>query len=484
MKKIKQLICTLTMIGFFLTGCTPFDDLNIDPTRSDQVNPGALLNPVLYGMATYNWNRYNGYTFPLMQAKVSTSNTNGVGWWYVTDAAGDGTWSTYYKWLNNIREMEMEAIKRNDSNYEAVAITLKSWIYQMLADAFGDVPMSEACRGTEQIFTPKFDTQQLIYQTLIADLDRANTLFNEESGLRYNKEGDLLYGASDQLVNLKSPGIMKWRKFCNSLRMRVLLRVLDLPQFNAKEQLAQMINNPEKYPVFESNEDEALLSVSGVFPQEAPMIRPQDFTSYVSLSEFFIDHLKTWEDPRLPIFATPAINADVESYIGIPSGYAVAPSFNGSLPNRNLAIAPMKLVLMSYAETEFIKAELGQKKIISIDPRIAYENGVRGAIQQWGGEVPEAYFEKEAVAYDGTFEKIMLQKFYALFFCDYQQWFEYNRTGLPRIPKGDGIPDANLMPRRFRYPANVQRTNMKNYQAAKENMGGDDTNTELIWQTK
>lgn len=484
MRKIKQLIYGITMMGFIATGCTPFDELNTDPTRSDQINPGALLNPVLYEMAVYNWNRYNSYTFPLMQSKVSTSNTNGVGWWYVTDAAGDGTWSTYYKWLNNIREMEQEAVKRNEPNYEAIAITLRSWIYQLLADSFGNVPMTEACRGTEQIFTPKFDTQQTIYQTLIDDLDKANSLFNEKEGLRYNKEGEMLYGTSDQLVNSKSSGILKWKKFCNSLRMRVLLRVMELPEFNAKAELAKMTNDPVTYPVFESNADEALLSITGVFPEEAPMTRPQDFTSYVSLSEFFIDNLVSWEDPRLPIFASQATNSGVKSYIGIPSGYAVAPSFNGSLPNQDLAKAPMKLSLMTYAETEFIKAELGQKQVIALDPRIAYENGVRSAILQWGAEVPDGYFEKETVAYDGTFERIMLQKFYALFFCDYQQWFEYNRTGLPHIPKGEGIPSANTMPRRFRYPANVQRTNMKNYQAAKENMGGDLTTTPLIWQPK
>ena len=56
----------------------------------------------------------------------------------------------------------------------------------------------------------------------------------------------------------------------------------------------------------------------------------------------------------------------------------------------------------------------------------------------------------------------MLQKYFALYFCDYQQWFEYNRTGLPAIPKGDGIPKDQEIPRRFKYPSVLQRTNMKN----------------------
>ena len=45
----------------------------------DEVNPGTLLNPILYETSVYNWKRYNSYTYDLMQCAVSTSSTNGVG---------------------------------------------------------------------------------------------------------------------------------------------------------------------------------------------------------------------------------------------------------------------------------------------------------------------------------------------------------------------------------------------------------------------
>ena len=65
-------------------------------------------------MATYNWNRYDDYTFPLLQSEVSTSSTTGVGWYFMSDAAGDGTWTTYYQWLNNIKAMENVAETMHD----------------------------------------------------------------------------------------------------------------------------------------------------------------------------------------------------------------------------------------------------------------------------------------------------------------------------------------------------------------------------------
>ena len=53
----------------------------------------------------------------------------------------------------------------------------------------------------------------------------------------------------------------------------------------------------------------------------------------------------------------------------------------------------------------------------------------------------------------------MLQKYYALFFNDYQQWFEYRRTGLPRLPRGQDLQNGGIMPVRFKYPLVVQTNN-------------------------
>src|SRR5690606_32677567 len=120
--------------------------------------------------------------------------------------------------------------------------------------------------------------------------------------------------------------------------------------------------------------------------------------------------------------------------------------------NRALVIAPMISVMMSYAEVEFIKAELAQKGKISADAKVHYENGVKAAIEQWGGNMPVDYFENEEAAYNGTMEQLLLQKYYALFFNDYQQWFEYRRTGLPVLPTAEGMLNNKKVPVRFQYP--------------------------------
>ena len=469
--------------------CESMDDTNIDPTRMNSANAGSFMDPVIYGMGIYTWNRYNSWTFQLMQCLLTTNSTSGVGWFNISDTAGAGVWSNYYKWNTNAKAIYDEAVKVGDPNYEAIALTLRCWIFENTTDAFGDIPVQESCRGEERLYSPKFETQADAYRYIIDSLDVANGKYDLKKGLQFNTNGDKMYCTSGSDLE----GILKWKKFTNSLRLRALLRVIDSQELGdmAKAELKKMLASPETYPVFESNEDNAKVHISGVAPDEAPMTRPSDLSSYKSLSEFFIDNLKNWNDPRLPIFAKTATNKDPEtgknvtSYIGLPSGYDVEPTITASSPNATyLATAPQDIQCLTYAEVLFIKAELAQRGIIDADAKSLYEQAVTAAITQWGVEMPEDYFSNPKTAYDGTLKRIMEQKFYALFFIDFQQWFEYNRTGYPDVPKGPGVDPSVHMPYRFKYPAILQRMNRENYLKAVESMGGDDFNTKLIWQTR
>ncbi len=94
---------------------------------------------------------------------------------------------------------------------------------------------------------------------------------------------------------------------------------------------------------------------------------------------------------------------------------------------------------MTYAEVELIKAELEHRSNKNTGAKTAYEKGVKAAIEQWGAAMPADYFTNSNAAYNGTLSRIRLQKYYALYFNDYQQWFEYRRTGLPWLPVANGM---------------------------------------------
>ena len=112
----------------------------------------------------------------------------------------------------------------------------------------------------------------------------------------------------------------------------------------------------------------------------------------------------------------------------------------------------------------------------------AYKKGVKAAIEQWGIDMPADYFDNPAAAYDGTLERIILQKYYALYFVDYQQWFDYRRTGFPVLPKEAGMENNQQMPVRFYYPIEVRNNNPENYQEAVGWLGADDFNTKVWWE--
>lgn len=488
MKKIfRNILILLATPALMLTSCESMDETNEDPTRMNSANAGNFMDPVIYNLAVFTWQRYNAWTFQLMQCLVTTNSTSGVGWYKISDSAGDGTWSSYYQMNTNAKAIYDYGLEANDPNYQAIGITLRCFMFENTTDAFGDIPVEESCRGDEQLYYPTFDKQVDVYKYIITMLDSANNLYQPSEGLQFNDDGDKMYCSSGS----DAAGMNKWKKFTNSLRMRALLRVIDVPELNSAAELKEMLENPDQYPIFESNDDNAKVYISGVSPDEAPLTRPSDLSSYKQLSEFFIDKLNEWDDPRLPIFAKKATNTDpvtgeeVSSYIGLPSGYDVTPTINGSAPNATyLATAPQDIQLLTYSEVLFIKAELAQRGVIDGDAQQYYEDAVTAAITQWGVEVPDGYFDNEAAAYDGTLKRIMEQKFYALFFIDLQQWFEYNRTGYPDVPKGPGVDANDNMPYRYKYPAILQRMNRTHYLEAVESMGSDDFTTKLIWQNR
>ena len=476
MMKILKFLFKSLAVTFVFSACTSdFDEINEDPNRIAQISPGTLVNPIIYGLAAHNVNRSASITFDLMQVTLPfPSVSGGLHRYDVGQNIGNSSWSNYYKWLNNIREMREKAIEVNDPNYQAVALTLNAWVYSILTDLFGPVPMTEAVRGEEGNLYPAFDSQKFIYETILADLERANELYDTETPMIY--ADDILFGNEVKL----------WRKFTNSLHLRLLLRISNRSETNAFQKLVSMINNPEKYPVFESTEESAILEVSGVTPNVSPWGRPQDFRLGTKMTEFFIENLNELEDPRRPVIATIALDEGNEpiGYKGIPSAYDGPESqftYNASTLNIEQVQNPMKIFFLTYAEVEFIKAELAQRGYID-GAEEHYKNGVRAAIEQLGADLPQDYFENEAAKYNGTLEQVLLQKYYALYFTDYQQWFEYRRTGFPELPKTEAMLNNGQMPSRFYYPSEIQVNNANNYQKAVEMLGGsDDINTKVWW---
>jgi hypothetical protein len=481
MKKLLLNIVLIAGIGLVSVSCDRnLDEVNVDESRISEPVASKLLVPIQYNMSAINYMRANDFTFDIMQVSLDFPNEgNSLSRYYITENTGAGFWNNSYKWLMQINDMKKAAIRDNDVNYQAIAMVLNAWVYSNLTDTYGDVPFSEASKLDETVSKPKFDKQKDIYVQLLDDLKAANSLFVTTKLLTGS---DLFYKAESD-VN----GIVNWKKFCNSLSLRLLTRILSKNgEVNVNQRILEIINDPVKYPIFQSNAESTKVNVTGVAPLLPPIARPQDFTTSRAASAFFVETLKANNDPRMSMFFGQAkdlaTNANI-GYKGAPTGYAYGTVFTyqPSNMNQNLAKAPLNILVYPYAELQFILSELAYKGIIPGNAQTFYENGVKATIEQWGSTMPANYLTNANVAYNGSLERIMLQKYVALFFVDQQQWFEKRRTGFPVLPNNGGLLNNGNMPSRLMYPPNPRVLNTVNYQAAVQQMGGDDINVKVWW---
>ena len=101
-------------------------------------------------------------------------------------------------------------------------------------------------------------------------------------------------------------------------------------------------------------------------------------------------------------------------------------------------------------------------------------------------EVDDFMSNASVVTLTGTdeqkLEMIINQKVVALYPDEFQGWFEYRRTGYPRILVGHDNDDLKgKMPRRYPWPTAEEQVNSASFAAALERFGGVDDETVKVW---
>lgn len=493
----------MVVCSILFTSCTKnFQEINTDPNNTPYALPQQLLAPALVGTMTSNQLRNRNFNNELMQVTVDVSDAEGKVFRYDYRS----TWSDYlyngwYAELTNFKDIYKGASNEITYNksYLGISLICQAWIYSMLTDTYGDVPFFESnLAKDENIIEPKFDRQKDIYMGLFKMLEDANTLLSVNTAIT---------GSSDPVYY---GDVTKWRKFGNSLYLRLLLRISGKAEVTDTciAKIQEIVETKAStYPIISSNDESAILRWTGAGPYVSPLmtVREQDFRA-PGIANFFIDHLATWNDPRIdiPTYGTSSINRwciapSSGAYVGVPSGYAPGENpvkrsyFYSTTSARTLMNDPLTGMILNYAEVNFILAEAAAKGWISRSAETYYNTGAQASITQWlpNWTVPITDFLAaadiqwlEGATLEEKMEKIHLQKYYALFLVDLQQWFEYRRTGHPVLPKGAGLRNNGVMPARMTYPVYVQSTNPSNYKAAVAAQGPDVISTEVWWQKK
>ncbi|WP_207535902.1 SusD/RagB family nutrient-binding outer membrane lipoprotein [Desertivirga arenae] len=512
-----KVIYILLAIICLSSSCTKgFIEENTDPVGQRSTQANQLLAPALVNILSTNMIRNWNFNNQLMQVTVEINDSEGRIFRYdIRRNQADNTWNNWYLNLTDLKNIYTIASQPESSNksYQAISLITQTWAYSLLTDTYGDVPYFEANNGKDGNVQPAFDRQQDIYADMFKKLEEANKLL---------QDGTQIVATSDPVFQ---GDLARWRRFGNSLYLRLLLRA------SGKSEVASTViakikeivdTNPREYPIMENNTHTARILWNGTNSSTAVFsspymvnIRPVDFRG-MPIGDFFLGKLVSWDDPRVdPDLGTagvPRLGIDrgPDGWVGIPSGYepglglTTQAHFNSDSESKlTLQTDKNTGIIMNCAEVSFILAEAAAKGWISGSAESYYYKGMADAINYWMPTYITSSTDQKFKDYvnassnlkwdadlplesstsnKSKMEMIHVQKYYAMFLVDFQQWFEYRRTGHPILPKGTGLANGGKMPSRLYYPQIIQSTNPTSYKNAVAAQGPDDINTLVWWQ--
>ena len=475
-KYIKKLsvACMAAAVMSTTVGCTDsFKEINTDPDNAIEVPNGSLLAYVQYFTSACFYDRWFALDEPMtFCGYVSKQSYIDESRYQYRTGVQDSNWSYIYRTMNNIMDIQSRATE--SPNLMNVAKVMEVHVMQIATDRWRDVPYSDAIKMDEGVLNPTYDTQEQIYPALLAKLKEAADGFAEGGGDALN--GDLLFDGD----------VVKWQKYCNSMRLRLAIRISGVDAALAQSTIEEVLGNPEKYPIMEDNDDNAFFywqgSDSNYYEPVADAYRTRK-TEFVA-SDVMVDYMNTNKDPRIGVYFTPTpssqIKGDEDYTDGTPvyRGYTIGAKDNavaklysvwGYRYGQDLGgFSPWMRVAEVYfhiAEAKMLGYNVGNYAATAEE---AYNKAVELSLEE--NEVSDA----DAAAYlagagkfDGTIKKIWYEEWVAMFKQGMEGWSLYRRTGTPEtmyIAPGRPAQYANhnVPPLRSPYPSTERTLNSAN----------------------
>ncbi len=494
-------------------------DLNINPQAVDEINMNFLFSSAELSLSDggpesnrfLNWRTNVGYAGFWMQhfAGAGAGGLQSGDKYFVNVESDDAPWDyAYGGLLKNVTEVlkqtgpdGFEAGRRKNTR-EAARI-VRAFAFLRLTDFYGNVPYSEANGGIEGTFFPVYDTQESIYTALFQELEEAGAAISTANPDDGFASADMIYQGD----------VVKWKKWANSLILRMALRISDVNASLAAEKVSKALSGAG---VFASNDD---------IPWVPHALDPNQWTNQNGLSRAFndggqgrvmsktlIDVLKGTDpanaaddDPRLMIFSG-GVDGDTDPLVqeGMPNGLdaGTLDTFTGVTgTNPNVTFSALNMLffdldepykLMSYAEMEFLQAEAKERGIGAVGgtAKMHYDAGVRAAMQM------NIVYDASFAVSDGAVDTYLTQYPYtegganALEMIGEQMWLSkmlnwwdawnyWRRTGFPNLTPINypGNFTGGQIPTRLLYPSGEIANNNENLTSS----GTTNTHVGKVW---
>lgn len=439
MKKI-----SIAITAIFIGGsCANFEeDINVDPNNPSQVSAQQLISSAALALQDVSHTPSGEFLAQyLAEVEYQDASLYPVGS------------SSFYGWYQGPLK-DLQTVFDNNmgsANQQAVAKILKAYFFWFITDRWGDVPYSEAMRGTVDL-TPAYDSQEFIYTSLFALLKEAEGQIDE--GVKI--PDDIIYGGN----------MTKWKKLSASIRLLMSIRLSEVNEQLASTEFTNAINSG----IMTSNGDSFIFHhlpeanhQSYWFSQIDPELGLG--REWWALSETLVSKMEPVNDPRLAVYGRPAGNG---IYTGLVFGTEGALDASGySLLGDALWEQDAPVYLVTYSELLFAMSEAVKRTWIGGGDSQAeayYEDAIEQSLLQWTGSADDlaTFLSEPGIAYDPAtaYEQIATQKYVHLFMNGYQAWAEYRRTGFP----DDMVqPLGRAVPTRQMYIETEQFNNSENY---------------------
>ncbi len=491
MNNFKTIVFILVVVLF--SSCEDLD-INNNPNKVSETHPSLLLTNI-----TTSAFQVKGTSAMYAARMIVQTDGESTSQFYKWDRAGFGDYNS----LRQVTKMIEEAERIEDDSYKGIGYFFRAYYFYNLALTFGDVPYAEALKGeTEDLYQPKYSTQEEVFTGILTELETANTLLENSNIIA----GDPIYNGDTN----------KWKKLVNSFRLKVLLTLSNKAgstSLNIKDQFASIYTSQS---IISASEESARLEFLDVVDSRYTEFNSSGYGSGLYMASTFVDLLKDREDARLFAIAGQTKNAKeaglaIDNFDAYEGGNPIA-AYN----DVNLLAAAGKVSkvndrytkdptaeahnLLSFSEVQFILAEAALKGWISGDAQTFYENGIKANFNFYNTYAKgyEAYYtETEALNYiagpkvDFTnaatevdkLELIITQKYFTSFLQGgWNMYFDHLRTGYPEFPYlGSDTP-----PTRWIYPLDEYNNNSENVTEAITRQFGasNDGIRELTWWLK
>lgn len=515
MKKIINYIPVFLLFALVLIACTDdFKNINTNPngistTSLEQMNNhiGGEFTPMFLNVFRIvnryqlqqglNGDLYSGYMATPTPFRGGINNTT----YALVDGWNRRAWE--YSYVNvmpssvNIKNTIAESGDPAGEKFVALSNIIRVAGMHRVSDVFGPIRYT---KYDDFATTAEYDSQETVYKAFFNELGSAIDLLKDF-------ESDVTFKPFD--LSVAEGNIALWRKFANSLRLRLAMRVVKVDPALAKTQgelsLSSDVGFLESSFIINTGFDHPINIIS-------------DSWGDIRMGAVAESILNGFNDGRLQKYFLPSVDPVLGgAYKGIRNGIELE-SKTKYLGHSAIGsvVDGQDIQWMSAAEVYFLKAEAALRGWTNAGiAKDNYEAGVKSSFKQYGVGGVDAYLTDNTstpldyvdelnpdfnIAYDsevkiaynpeGTneeqLEQIITQKWIAMFPDGMEAWSEFRRTGYPRvfpvaINNSGGLIDTDIQIRRLNFPDTEVATNNDNVQTAIGYLGGPNNGGTRLW---